>query len=279
MNKFYLSFIKNTILSSKPSKAIRLLLMVLFVFITPIFSFGQSSQTFNSSGTFTVPAGVSSLTVQAWGGGGAGGGSTSDGNSGAGGASGGYSNGILAVTSGASIPYVVGVGGNGSTENGTSGGNSSFLTITANGGNGGSANGGSFGSGGTASGGATNTIGGNGNAGGSNTGGRGGNAPASGGTGGNGSTNNNGSSGNSPGGGGGGGEADYYWNPVWYDWFRYSTDSYVGGAGGAGRIIVSCTCPTYSITSVSATPACKTDNVATATITATPASLPVGLTL
>ena len=125
-------------------------------------------------------------------------------------------------------------------------------------------------------GGATNTIGGNGNAGGSNTGGRGGNAPASGGTGGNGSTNNNGSSGNSPGGGGGGGEADYYWNPVWYDWFRYSTDSYVGGAGGAGRIIVSCTCPTYSITSVSATPACKTDNVATATITATPASLPVG---
>lgn len=153
MNKFYLSFIKNTILSSKPSKAIRLLLMVLFVFITPIFSFGQSSQTFNSSGTFTVPAGVSSLTVQAWGGGGAGGGSTSDGNSGAGGASGGYSNGILAVTSGASIPYVVGVGGNGSTENGTSGGNSSFLTITANGGNGGSANGGSFGSGGTASGG------------------------------------------------------------------------------------------------------------------------------
>lgn len=245
MNKSYLSSIKNTLLSSKPSIAIRLLLMVLSIFILPMVCFGQT-QTFNSSGTFVVPAGVTSITVQVWGAGGAGGGSTSDGNSGAGGGSGGYSYGTLAVTPGTSIPYIVGTGGAGSTGNGTSGGNSSFLTLTANGGNGGRANGGSVGAGGSASGGSTNTTGGSGNLGGNDVGGKGGDAPAGGGTGGNGSTDNNGLTGNSSGGGGGGGEADRYWY-----WYKYETDSYAGGNGGKGRIIITYT-PAYQAQIISA---------------------------
>jgi hypothetical protein len=51
MNKFYLNSVKNTFLSSKPSTSIRLLLMVLFVSITPLISFGQC----------TYPAGATSV--------------------------------------------------------------------------------------------------------------------------------------------------------------------------------------------------------------------------
>jgi len=72
MKKSYLNSERNTALFSKPSKAFRLLLMVLFVSIMPLVSFGQS-QTFSYTGapqTFTVPAGVTSITVAAWGGGG-----------------------------------------------------------------------------------------------------------------------------------------------------------------------------------------------------------------
>ena len=277
MNESYFNSGKNTVLSSKPSTAIGLLLMVLFVSITPLVSFGQS-QTFNSSGTFIVPAGVTSVNVQVWGAGGAGGGSTSDGNSGAGGGAGGYSYGTLAVTPGTSILYTVGAGGIGSTGNGASGGNSSFLTITANGGDGGRANGGSVGTGGTASGGSTNTTGGSGNGGGSNMGGKGGNAPAGGGTGGNGNSNNDGSIGNSPGGGGGGGEANRYYDWKWYDWFNYTTDSYAGGNGGKGQIKISwASCPTYSLTgSNTATATCVSDGTSTITLKGTATSLPLG---
>ncbi|MBX9806404.1 MAG: hypothetical protein K2X95_01260, partial [Flavobacteriaceae bacterium] len=45
MNTSYLSSVKNTVLSSKPSTTIRLLLMVFFVSITPLVSFGQCSFT------------------------------------------------------------------------------------------------------------------------------------------------------------------------------------------------------------------------------------------
>lgn len=279
MNESYLNSEKNIALLSKPSIAKRLLLMVLFVSITSLVSFGQTSpQTFYSSGTFVVPAGVTSLTVECWGAGGAGGGSTSSGNSGAGGGAGGYSKRTLAVTPGASISYTVGTGGIGSTGDGTSGGNSSFLSINANGGKGGKANGGSVGTGGTASGGSTNTTGGSGNTGGDYVGGKGGNAPASGGIGGNGSTDNNGSVGNSPGGGGGGGEANYYWDPVWYNRWHYTTDFYAGGNGGNGQIKVSWTsCPTYSLTgSNTATATCVSDGTSTITLKGTATSLPVG---
>jgi hypothetical protein len=56
MNKFYLNSVKNTALSSKPSTTIHLLLMVLFVYISPIVSFGQCTYptaTATSVGTYT----------------------------------------------------------------------------------------------------------------------------------------------------------------------------------------------------------------------------------
>ncbi len=62
MKKFYLPFIKKN----------NSLISLMSFFLCLVFSssiFGQS-QTFTTSGTFTVPAGVTSITVQAWGGGG-----------------------------------------------------------------------------------------------------------------------------------------------------------------------------------------------------------------
>ncbi|KDN56606.1 Ig-like domain-containing protein [Flavobacterium seoulense] len=248
----------------------------LVLLLVSFLSFGQSPQTYNSSGTFTVPAGVINVNVQVWGAGGAGGGSTANGNGGSGGGSGGYTtNPSFSVSPNTSINYTVGIGGIGSTGvNGTSGGQSTFSSLIANGGTGGTANSGSGGVGGTATGGSTNTIGSVGGNGGGNTGGNGGNAPASGGTGGSGRSNTNGNVGNSPGGGGGGGEADYYYDPVWYDWFRYSTDPYGGGNGGNGQVRVSWTCPTYALTSAaSATPICSGG---TSTVTLTSTTLPAG---
>ena len=58
------------------------------------------SQTFTTNGTFTVPAGVTSITVECWGGGGAGGRATENGNndaSGGGGAGGAYARKTLNV--------------------------------------------------------------------------------------------------------------------------------------------------------------------------------------
>ena len=63
-------------------------------------SFAQS-QTFNSSGTFTVPAGVSSIVVEAWGAGGGGSTITSSRRRGGGGGGGAYARSIIAVTPGA----------------------------------------------------------------------------------------------------------------------------------------------------------------------------------
>jgi hypothetical protein len=67
------------------------------------------SQVFTSSGTFTVPAGVSSLTIEAIGAGGDGGG-----NGTGGGGGGGYSMGTFSVTAGSTLSVVVGVHGGGS---------------------------------------------------------------------------------------------------------------------------------------------------------------------
>ena len=71
------------------------------------------SQTFNSNGTFNVPAGVTSITVQAWGGGGAGGGSTpganaTEGRGGAGGGGGAFASRTISVTPLSTLNIVVG---------------------------------------------------------------------------------------------------------------------------------------------------------------------------
>ncbi|MEO8590336.1 MAG: hypothetical protein ABI432_13260, partial [Flavobacteriales bacterium] len=79
--------------------------------VTPVFLSLFSSAllaqaTFTTSGTFIVPAGVTSITVELVGAGGSGGG-----NGGGGGGGGGYAKGTITVTPGASIPIVVGAGG------------------------------------------------------------------------------------------------------------------------------------------------------------------------
>lgn len=99
------------------------------------------SQRFTSSGTFTVPAGVTSITVECWGGGGAGGGNNSTADGGGGGGGGAYSRRTLSVIPGTSYSYVIGAGGTGASgSDGTAGGDTWFgsaATVMAKGGSGG----------------------------------------------------------------------------------------------------------------------------------------------
>lgn len=207
----------------------------------------QTSVNFSSTSTFTVPAGVTSVTVEAWGGGGRGGSRTigSDGYGGGGG--GAYAKSILTVTPGNT--YTVTVGG-GSNSNSSDGGDSWFInnttilakggvsvanngttggaggtaaasigTVKFSGGNGANGSTGSYGGGGGSSAG-TASNGGNGA---TNTGG---NAPTGGGNGGNGrnTTSGSGSLGSSPGGGGGGA--------------LRTSGSATGGNGADGQVII-----------------------------------------
>lgn len=118
-------------------------------------------QVFTTSGTFTVPAGVTQVKARVWGGGGAGAGS-SVGSAAGGGAGGGYAEGYFAVTPGAAIPVTVAAavpGANGGVAGGN-GGSSSFGSLaTATGGNGGTTSGGQA-TVGTGTGGALNISGG-----------------------------------------------------------------------------------------------------------------------
>lgn len=140
------------------------------------------------SGSVTIPGGVSSVTIQVWGGGGGGGFSilTSQYNGyvleivelpGGGGGGGGYSKSVIALTgadTGKTIQYVVGGGGSGGTSGEATGGGGgqslvysgtySLTSLVCNGGAGGSSGyySGSQGVGGTASGGNTTNTTGNG---------------------------------------------------------------------------------------------------------------------
>ena len=183
---------------------------------------------FTSSGTFTVPSDVTSLTVVALGGGGGGGNNSSNfvtQNAGGGGGGGGMCISSLSVTAGETLTVTVGSGG---AAGGSNGGDSqvlrsSSLLIEGGGGNGGgqgSNSGGSGGSGTNPSGsGATASVqfdGGNGGSGGSGfvfT-------PTAGGGGGGGAAGADGSFGGADGGNGGSG--------------GNGTSSSVGGGGGGG---------------------------------------------
>ncbi|MES2764119.1 MAG: hypothetical protein V4677_18020, partial [Bacteroidota bacterium] len=124
-------------------------------------------------GSWTVPCGVTTVTVKCWGGGGGGGGSTSSSTAGGGGGAGGYSTGTISTTAGQVFTYTVGAAGaSGGTGNGTSGGNTIFSTIIANGGTFGFAgqNAGTGGTGGVG----ISGNGANGTTGGASTGGNGG---------------------------------------------------------------------------------------------------------
>ena len=84
------------------------------LFLINAFLFGQTVVTFNTSGNWTVPAGVTSITVEVWGGGGAGGGTKAKNSRGGGGGAGGaYVSSVLSVTPGTNINFTVGAGANG----------------------------------------------------------------------------------------------------------------------------------------------------------------------
>ncbi|HVY15946.1 MAG TPA: hypothetical protein VHB27_12015 [Rhodopila sp.] len=100
----------------------------------------QGMQAFFTSGTFTVPPGVTSVYVHGWGAGGGGGGASAVGGAAVGGAGAGYFEGVYPVTPGAVIPITIGAAGIGASGSGTgtSGGTTSFGTLaTATGGSGG----------------------------------------------------------------------------------------------------------------------------------------------
>lgn len=84
------------------------------------------SQTYNVSGTFTVPAGVTSITVEAWGGGGKGGSRTAGSNGYGGGGGGAYARKLVTVIPGNT--YTVNVGAGATTT--APGGDSYFDTVT-----------------------------------------------------------------------------------------------------------------------------------------------------
>ncbi len=209
-----------------------ILLLVATVF-TSILGFSQTSPhtiTAVGAGNFTVPCGVTEITVEVWGGGGAGGGASANPRAGSGGG-GGYVTATIAVTPGQVLPYTVGGGGTGvAGGNGNNGGNSTIGGLTANGGAGGTANGGAAGIGGGGAGGAV-TSGTNGTVGNnatplSGTGGTGGN----GGAGGAGITGNtNGNPGTVPSGGGGGASKNG------------GGGNRTGGAGARGQIRITWT--------------------------------------
>jgi len=109
------------------------------------FTAGLGSQVFTSSGTFTIPTGVTALKVTVDGGGGGGGGCTNYAQPPGSGSSGGYAISYLTgLTSGGTLAVTIGAGGAGATGNGSSGGTSSVAsgtqtisTVSATGGGGG----------------------------------------------------------------------------------------------------------------------------------------------
>lgn len=191
---------------------------------TPVSSLPKLTYT-NGTTTFTVPQGVYSLTLEAWGGGGGGSYSNSAGAAGGGGGGGAYAKSIVSVTPGQTLTLTVGTGGAGSS--GTNSGNPSSVSLSgtelvkAAGGSGaanGSTNGGA---GGQASACFSNIAvaysgGKGGNGGGNGCGPEAGGGGAAAGSTGSGKNGNNGSSDGNVGGSGGGSTADY------------------GGAGGKG---------------------------------------------
>ncbi|OOG78800.1 T9SS sorting signal type C domain-containing protein [Flavobacterium sp. A45] len=237
MKKFYLN------LQRYVSKAAISFWAVLILLVIGNSIFAQTTVNFTTPGsnTWTVPCGVTSLTVRAWGGGGAGGAATINPSGGSGGGGGGYSTYVVMVTPSQIINYSIGSGGIGGSGNGGDGGTTTILALTANGGTGGFQDNGTAGIGGTASGGTTNTSGNNGVTGTSTTGGAGGNSPT-GGTGGLSITTQSiGNNGTSPGGGGGGGLLLSAGGP------------FNGGNGGNGQITITYTPPAI-ITVQPATP-------------------------
>ena len=188
-----------------------------------------ATDVFTQSGTWKCPAGVKSIHVILFGGGGAGS-SSGDGSGGCGGAGGHMKSATLSVTPGTTYAITIGAGGKASTTTGGAGGATSFSTLlSANGGSGGSlatagsGGTGGGGSGGSGAGGGTGSYGGNGGKG--NGGTAAGNGIAAAGGSGAAGTAGTGKYGGGAGGGGYGGKGGNGGN---------GTSSYGGGGGGGG---------------------------------------------
>jgi hypothetical protein len=206
---------------------------------------GITPATLYASGFAIFPAGVTSATIQAWGGGGGGSTITSTGARGGGGGGGAYASSPFTVAAGTIYPVTVGTGGLANT----AGGNSTFntSTVVAAGGTGGTNNSTTAGAGGTTTG-STGTVkfaGGNGaNGGGTNSGGGGGGAgstgaggAASGATAGTGTTLNGGNGGTGVSGSSNGNNGSNYGGGGSGAVTNSSTDRF-GGSGANGQVIV-----------------------------------------
>ncbi|MDG1278122.1 MAG: hypothetical protein P8O16_12640 [Algoriphagus sp.] len=255
--------------SSKVNFALIAFLTFCSFFLSQVEGYGQCvpgetvTVTYSSigNGTFIIPSGVTSVRVQVWGAGGRGGTRSSDGEGGGGGG-GAYSESTLSVSSGDTYFYSVGAGstsesrggnswfstnnnisgalvlatGGESAENndddGAEGGNRNdgIGDIRFSGGDGGDGDGNDGGGGGSS--GSPSDDGEDGEDG--DDGSDGGQANGDGGDGGNGQESNdgNGFNGQNPGGGGGGATR------------RNNNQTYTGGAGGDGQVIISYVCPT-----------------------------------
>jgi hypothetical protein len=103
-------------------------LVIAVVLVLSLKSLSGQTQTFTTSGTFTVPADVTTIIVECWGGGGGG---SNRGGAAGGGGGGAYTKGILTgLIPGSNITITVGAGG----AAGNNGGQSLVSTIAANGG-------------------------------------------------------------------------------------------------------------------------------------------------
>ncbi len=161
---------------------------------------GTTVETFTSDGTFNVPAGVTSVTVEMWGGGGGGGGGgTNAGSNGGDGGGGGYARSTVSVTPAENLNVLVGGGGGGGEVSGISGsggGGGGHSEVNRGGSPLVIAPGGGGGGGGDNSGGAV--AGGDGGAGGDSSGGLPGDSSGSAGGGGAATSSSGGSGGNGP---------------------------------------------------------------------------------
>lgn len=288
MKKFYPNF----------SMPYALTLVLVLAFLSPNFSYGQTTITYTTSGTWKCPQGVTNIQVEAWGGGAGGRGSSAGtkGFVGGGGGGGAYAKrNSITVVPGNTYTFTIGSGGAQNNNGGNTTATINGVTITAeggktastanlfssggsgglasnsvgdirrNGGNGGNGNGSSSGpgSGGGGGGGSAAGSGGNGNNGGNGTtggtGGAGGATVANfGGAGASGGSNISGASATTNYGGGGGGAGD-----------RSN-----GGNGMSGAMIFTFNCPTNTTYAGpdQNLPACST----TATLNATPVTYGTG---
>jgi hypothetical protein len=241
------------------------LVVSLVLVMTPLTTVGAATynEEFSESDTFVVPAGVTKITVEAWGSGGAGGGSTNAGwfsaRGGAGGGGGAYASSTLTVEPGQELQVVIGAGGTGVSGTSGNAGSPSFVgpntdpdnaLVRAAGGSGGTGNTAGGSPPGGTGGAVEDSIGQNriagGNGGNGATGflfgtssGAGGDSAYGGGSGGAALSSGtaNGNPGDVPGGGGGG--ARTAWNQ----------GARAGGAGAAGKVMI--TWVTYDLTTSS----------------------------